>query len=185
MSQWQALAIILLIVALGDIVSKLTKGKFPSAMVIVLCFIIGYWTILPTDLITTSGVSSQVYNICAYFLIANMATSIPVAEMKRQWKTIVIATLAVAGICVTSLTLGILLFGQKMVLSTVSSFAGGAGALMVMQEVAANVGVEEITIMALIAGNVQTLIGYPLTGVVLRREAKRMEGLVKDGNNIS
>ena len=113
MSQWEGLAIILAVVALGDIVSKITKGKFPSALVVVLCFIVGYWTILPTDLITTSGISSGVYNICSYFLIANMATSIPVAEMKRQWKTILVAVMAVAGICALGLTLGILLFGKR------------------------------------------------------------------------
>ena len=65
MSQWEGLAIVLAIVALGDIVSKVTKGKFPSALVISLCFIVGYWTFLPTDLINTSGVSAAVYNICA------------------------------------------------------------------------------------------------------------------------
>lgn len=182
MSQWEGLAIILAVVALGDIVSKITKGKFPSALVVVLCFIVGYWTILPTDLITTSGISSGVYNICSYFLIANMATSIPVAEMKRQWKTILVAVMAVAGICALGLTLGILLFGKLLVYSTISGFAGGAGALMVIQEVAANIGGDTpIVVMALIAGSVQVLVGYPLTGIVLRREARRLEGLYDEG----
>lgn len=181
MSQWEALAIILLIMALGDIISKVSKGKVPSALVIVLCFVIGYWTILPGDLINTSGISTGVYNICSYFLIANMATSIPVAEMKRQWKTIIIAVMAVIGICALGLTLGILLFGKLLVFSTISGFAGGSGALMVIREVAENIGANEIVVMALICGNVQTLIGYPLTGIVLRREAHRMERLYDDG----
>lgn len=182
MSQWEGLAIVLAIVALGDIVSKLTKGKFPSALVISLCFIVGYWTILPKDLISTSGVTSAVYNICAYFCIANMATSIPVGEMKRQWKTIIVAFMSVLGICVLGLTVGVLLFGKALVYSTVSGFAGGSGALMVIQEVAANIGGEnQIVVMALIAGSVQILVGYPLTGVVLRREARRLEGLYDEG----
>lgn len=181
MSQWEALAIILLIMALGDILSKVSKGKLPSALVIVLCFVIGYWTILPGDLITTSDISTGVYNICSYFLIANMATSIPLAEMKRQWKTIIVAVMAVAGICALGLTVGILIFGKLLVFSTISGFAGGSGALMVIQEVSQRIGAEEIVIMALICGNVQTLIGYPLTGVVLRREARRMEMLCDSG----
>ncbi|OUQ15307.1 hypothetical protein B5E84_15115 [Lachnoclostridium sp. An14] len=175
------MAIILLIMALGDILSKVSKGKLPSALVIVLCFVIGYWTILPGDLITTSGISTGVYNICSYFLIANMATSIPLAEMKRQWKTIIVAVMAVAGICALGLTVGILIFGKLLVFSTISGFAGGSGALMVIQEVSQRIGAEEIVIMALICGNVQTLIGYPLTGVVLRREARRMEMLCDSG----
>lgn len=182
MSQWEGLAIILAFMALGDIISKVTRGKFPSALVVVLCFIVGYWTVLPKDLITTSGISSGVYNICAYFLIANMATSIPVAEMKRQWKTILVAIMAVVGICALGLTLGVLLFGKLLVFSTISGFAGGAGALMVIQEVASNIGGEnQIVVMALIAGSVQVLIGYPLTGIVLRREARRLEGLYDAG----
>lgn len=181
MSQWEALAIILLIMALGDILSKVSKGKIPSALVIVLCFVIGYWTILPGDLINTSGISTGVYNICSYFLIANMATSIPVAEMKRQWKTIIVATMAVVGICALGLTIGILLFGRLLVFSTISGFAGGSGALMVIQEVSERIGADEIVVMALICGNVQTLVGYPLTGVVLRREARRMERLYDEG----
>ncbi|HIR86163.1 MAG TPA: hypothetical protein IAC00_03370 [Candidatus Limivicinus faecipullorum] len=182
MSQWEGLAIVLAIVALGDIVSKVTKGKFPSALVISLCFIVGYWTFLPTDLINTSGVSAAVYNICAYFCIANMATSIPVGEMKRQWKTIIIAFMSVVGICVLGLTLGVLIFGKLLVYSTISGFAGGSGALMVIQEVAAKIGGEnQIVVMALIAGSVQILVGYPLTGIVLRREAHRLEGLYDAG----
>lgn len=181
MSQWEALAIILLIMALGDILSKVSKGKIPSALVIVLCFVIGHWTILPGDLINTSGISTGVYNICSYFLIANMATSIPVAEMKRQWKTIIVATMAVVGICALGLTIGILLFGRLLVFSTISGFAGGSGALMVIQEVSERIGADEIVVMALICGNVQTLVGYPLTGVVLRREARRMERLYDEG----
>ena len=31
MTQWEALAIILLLMALGDILSKISKGKVPSA----------------------------------------------------------------------------------------------------------------------------------------------------------
>lgn len=181
MTQWEALAIILLLMALGDILSKISKGKVPSALVIVLCFVIGYWTILPGDLITTSGISTGVYNICSYFLIANMATSIPVAEMKRQWKTIIVAVMAVLGICVLGLTAGVLLFGRLLVFSTISGFAGGSGALMVIREVAENIGADEIVVMALICGNVQTLVGYPLTGIVLRREARRMERLYDEG----
>lgn len=181
MSQWEALAIVLLIMALGDIISKLSKGKIPSAMVIVLCFVIGYWTVLPSDLITTSGISSGVYTICSYFLIANMATSIPVAEMKRQWKTIIVATMAVLGICAFGLTIGIALYGKLLVYSTISGFAGGSGALMVISEVANKIGADEIIIMALICGNVQTMVGYPLTGVFLRKEVRRMEKLYDNG----
>lgn len=90
--------------------------------------------------------------------------------------------MAVVGICVLGMTVGVLIFGKELVYSTVSGFAGGSGALMVIQEVAAKIGGEnQIVVMALIAGSVQIIVGYPITGIVLRREARRLETMYDQG----
>lgn len=173
MTQMLSLLFVLAIMSFAEIVSKLTHGKIPSALILAVGYIIGFWTILPKDIVTSSGISSM-YVICSFYIITNMATRIPVGEMKRQWKTIIIACLGVLGVCLTSFTIGILLFGSKLVLSTVSSFAGGSGALIVIQQVAEKINMPDVAVAALIAGTSQILIGYPLTGIVLRREARRL-----------
>ena len=181
MTQMLSLLFILAIMGFAEIVSKLTKGKVPSALILALGYIVGFWTILPKDIVQNSGIATM-YTICTFYCITNMATSIPVAEMKRQWKTILIACIGVIGICLTSFTIGILLFGKELVLSTVSSFAGGSGALIVIQQAAEELNLPNVAVAALIAGTTQILIGYPLTGVVLRREAKRLGVQYKSGN---
>ena len=180
MTQMVSLLFVLAIMGFSEIVSKLTKGKIPSALILALGYIIGFWTVLPKDIVQSSGISTM-YTICTFYTITNMATRIPVGEMKRQWKTILIAILGVLGICLTSFTIGVLCFGSDLVLSTVSAFAGGSGALVVMQQAAEAIGRPEVAIAALIAGNAQILIGYPLTGVVLRKESRRLHELYAKG----
>ncbi len=180
MTQMLSLFFVLAIMGFSEIVSKLTKGKIPSALILALGYIIGFWTVLPSDIVQSSGISTM-YTICTFYTITSMATKIPVGEMKRQWKTIIIAIMGVLGICLTSFTIGVLCFGSDLVLSTVSAFAGGSGALVVMQQAAEVIGRPEVAVAALIAGNAQILIGYPLTGVVLRREARRLDGLYSKG----
>lgn len=180
MTQMLSLFFVLAVMGFSEIVSKLTRGKIPSALILAVGYIIGFWTILPKDIVQSSGISTM-YTICTFYTITNMATKIPVGEMKRQWKTIIIAIFGVLGICLTSFTIGILCCGSDLVLSTVSSFAGGTGALVVMQQAAEAIGRPEVAIAALIAGNAQILIGYPLTGVVLRKEARRLHTLYEKG----
>jgi len=181
MGQMMSLTIILLIVGGSEIISKLTKGKIPSVLILALMFIFGFWTILPQNIMSKTGITSEVYTICSYFILTDMATAIPVAEMKRQWKTVIIGIMGILGICLTGLTIAPAIFGWKMVLSTIPSFAGGAGAIMVMQETAQKLGAPTIVVMALIAGNAQILIGYPLTNVVLKKEALRLKDLTEKG----
>ena len=47
MTQMLSLLFILAIMGFAEIVSKLTKGKIPSALILALGYIVGFWTILP------------------------------------------------------------------------------------------------------------------------------------------
>jgi hypothetical protein len=48
----QAFSIVLLILAVGELVSMKTKAMIPSVFVSAVLFIIGFWTILPGDVVT-------------------------------------------------------------------------------------------------------------------------------------
>ena len=40
-------AVVCMIMFLGDFVSQKSRGKIPSLLIIAVCFLLGYWTVMP------------------------------------------------------------------------------------------------------------------------------------------
>ena len=180
MTQLFSLIIMLGLFCVAEILSKLTKGKIPAALIMALSYIIGFWTFMPADIVKNGGLDT-LFSVFSLFVVINMACGIPVQEMKRQWKTIIIGFLCVVGITVFMFTIGVLITDRLTVYSTAAEFAGGSGALLVLVDVAKKLNNTEISTMALISGTCQIIIGYPLTGVALRKESQRLLGMYQEG----
>ena len=80
MTQMLSLFFVLAIMGFSEIVSKLTKGKIPSALILALGYIIGFWTVLPSDIVQSSGISTM-YTICTFYTITSMATGVAVSPI--------------------------------------------------------------------------------------------------------
>ena len=87
-----ALAFVLCAVAylIGDAVSILTKAWVPSVFVTAIVLLIGYWTVLPAELISDSKLIPFGSTIGIYLLITHMGTIISLKQLGEQWKTIVV-----------------------------------------------------------------------------------------------
>lgn len=181
MEQMTSLLIILGLMTVSEVVAKITRNKVPAALLMTICFLVGFWTVVPADVASTSGVATM-FGICSYFFIISMATRIPIREMKRQWKTILISAMGILGICVGTFTLGMPLFGKELVYATAPLWTGGNGAMIVMQQASVELGLPNVLTAAILAAAVQFLIGYPLSGVILRKEARRLHNLYESGN---
>ncbi|PUU88673.1 MAG: sodium/glutamate symporter [Halanaerobium sp.] len=83
----QAFSIVLLILAVGELVSMKTKAMIPSVFVSAVLFIIGFWTILPGDIVAQSSFATPVVYLSMYLLLTHMGTLMSLKELLAQWKT--------------------------------------------------------------------------------------------------
>jgi hypothetical protein len=180
-SQLGALLIMLAVLVIGEVVSRITKGKVPSALVITVLMIAGFWTILPKDLVARTGVNAQIYALSAMLLVVNLSTLISRKEMQSQWRTIIISLLGLAAICGITLTLSARLFGWQNAVAATPPLTGGIIATAMMQQAASAQGLQMAALIALISFVMQGILGYPLTSFFLGREAKRLNTLYLEG----
>lgn len=103
-TQFGAFAILLLVMVLGEVIAKVTKGWVPSALVISLLLLAGFWTILPADLVTRAGITATLFTVVSGLLVANLGTLISRQEMAAQWKTVIIALMGIVSIVIICLT---------------------------------------------------------------------------------
>ena len=174
MSQMLALTIVLAILYIGDIVATRTKVWIPSVFVCAVLFLIGYWTFFPKDIVSIAGIGPVVATMLMYLLITNMGTLLSLKELKNQWKAIVISLAGIVGIIAILFTIGALLFDLKTMIVAVPPLVGGVVAALVMSEGASAAGLEDLAVFAIVIYVIQGFAGYPITSIVLKREAKRL-----------
>ncbi|WP_375106245.1 hypothetical protein AB9L15_07110 [Lysinibacillus fusiformis] len=174
MSQMLALTIVLAILYIGDIVATRTKAWIPSVFVCAVLFLIGYWTFFPKDIVSIAGIGPVAATMLMYLLITNMGTLLSLKELKNQWKAIVISLAGIVGIIAILFTIGAMIFDLKTMIVAVPPLVGGVVAALVMSEGASAAGLEDLAVFAIVIYVIQGFAGYPITSIVLKREAKRL-----------
>jgi len=102
-NQYLAFTILLAIMVLGEVVSRTTKGRIPSALIMMIVLIAGFWTILPPTLADDSGISSELYKLTVVLIITHLGSLINRKQMAEQWRTVVICLMGIAAICLFTL----------------------------------------------------------------------------------
>lgn len=166
--------VILFLFVVGEIVSNKTKAFVPSVFVVAVLFLIGYWSgAIPTDIIDRSGFSA--IGISAMLIIVvHMGTMLSPHELITNWKTVVISLVSIAGLTTLLLTLGTLLMDRNTVIVSIPPLAGGMTAAIIMQNGAAALGYDTLAVLAIVVYVIQGFVGYPLTAIFLKREARRL-----------
>ncbi len=176
-----AFSIVLAILMIGEIVSTKTKAFIPSVFVSAVLFLIGFWTILPADLVTQSSFATPVVYISMYLLLTHMGTLMSLKELMAQWRTIVIAFSGIIGICALTLTVGKVFFGWQTVVAATPPLTGGVVASILMSTAATEMGLPTIAVLATCMYIMQGFVGYPITAVLLKKEAVRLAEHVRSG----
>ena len=89
-----ALFIILLVFAFGDFVGVVTKAKVSTMFVIMATFLVLFMThAIPADICTTANLT-YVTSIGLQFLLVDMGSSVGLTELKKEWRTVATATIA-------------------------------------------------------------------------------------------
>ena len=190
-----AFVIVMLVWTVSDFVAKKTKSLLSSLFVASIIFLIGFLTdIFPEDLLASSSLLALA-GVVVGFIIVHLGTMISLDDFKRQWKTFAIGVATVVGIGLALLAAG-LIFGSRIsgsaadgyaqaldfVVAGTGALSGGTISVLIVQEAALGVGLTSIAVFPVLIAALQGLIGFPLTSILLRREATRLKGEYRAGN---
>ncbi|MFP7300301.1 hypothetical protein [Neobacillus niacini] len=174
MSQMLALVILVAILFIGDLIAVRTKAWVPSIFVCAVLFLLGYWTFFPQDIVALAGVPPVVATMMMYLLITNMGTLLSLQELKKQWKTIVIALSGILGIIAVLFGIGTFIFGYETIVVAIPPLVGGVVSALIMSEGAKEAGLATLSVFAIVIYVMQGFAGYPITSIVLKKEGKRL-----------
>lgn len=174
MTQMYALVIVVGILYIGDVVAAKTKAWVPSVFVCAVLFLAGYWTFFPQNIVEIAGVGPVVATMFMYLLVTNMGTLLSVQELKNQWRTIVVVLSGIAGIISILFLIGTLIFDFKTMVVAIPPLVGGLVSSLIMSEGAANAGLDDLAVFAIVIYVMQGFAGYPLTSIMLKKEGKRI-----------
>ncbi len=190
-----AFVVIMAVWTVSDFIAKKTKSLLSSLFVASIIFLIGFLTgIFPEDLLTSSSLLALA-GVVVGFIIVHLGTSISLDDFKRQWKTFVIGFATVIGIGIFLLIAG-LIFGGGVkdgvydnvasaldyVIAGTGALSGGTISVLIIQDAALNIGLTSVAVFPVLIAALQGLVGFPLTSIILKKEAARLSAEYDAGN---
>ncbi len=179
-----ALMIVLIVFAVGDFVSYKTKSIVSMMFVASAIFLVAFWSGLPTTIFQDAhlvGFGALMIGL----LITHMGTLLSIDDLKKQWKTVVIALAAVAGIGLFLFVVGTPIIGREYAVASAPPISGGVVAAIIMGEAATAKGLDSIALFVTILIVVQGFFGFPVASYMLNREARKILALKNPGDNSS
>ena len=167
------LFVCLAVFAIGDVLAVLTKAKLSSVFVALMLFLVGFLTgVIPPDIIEQAGLS-QVARWGAGFIIFHMGTVVNLAELKREWRTVVMAIIAMA-VAVLSIFLVIPIIGKDAALVSIPIVNGGIIATQIMTQAAMQKSMAMAAALGAIIYAVQKFVGTPPASFFGLKEAEKI-----------
>ncbi|MCC7667210.1 hypothetical protein [Liquorilactobacillus satsumensis] len=168
--------IVMLFMLIGEWVSAATKAYIPSIFVTAILFVIGFWTIIPKDIVAQASFGTNFVTICVSLLLVHLGTLMNLRELIAQWKAVCIALLGVAGTLILTLTVGTLIFNWHTVVAAVPPLTGGLVAALLMTSGLKAEGITALVALPVSMFVLHSVIGYPLTSYMLKKEGRRLVG---------
>lgn len=194
-----AFTVIMLIWTISDFVSKKSKSILSSLFVASIIFLIGFQTNSWLSSITENTIFETIGNTFSEeliasssllalgqtlvgFIIVHLGTTISLRDFKQQYKTFIIGFCSVIGITVLLFLIGPLLKEMDYVVAGIAALTGGTVSVLMVQEHALSLGLSTVATLPVLILSLQVLIGFPLSSIILRREAKRLHKEYLNGN---
>ncbi|WP_057896485.1 hypothetical protein [Liquorilactobacillus oeni] len=166
--------IVMLFMLIGEWVSAATKAYIPSIFVTAILFVIGFWTILPKDIVSQASFGTNFVTICISLLLVHLGTLMNLRELIAQWKAVCIALLGVIGTLILTLAVGTLIFNWHTVVAAVPPLTGGLVAALLMTNGLKAEGITALVALPVSMFVLHSVIGYPLTSYMLKKEGRRL-----------
>ncbi len=168
-----AMTVVCIIFAIGDFVSAKTKAIFSMLFTSSVILLVGFWVGLPKTIFEDAALL-KIGSILIALLITHMGTLMGIEELKKQWKTVLIALGAVAGIGIFMFLVGSPILGREYAVAAAPPIAGGIVAAIIMGEAAKAMGLETIVVFTTLLVVVQGFFGYPVASLMLKKEAEKL-----------
>mgnify|MGYP000174543888 CR=1 FL=1 len=165
-----AFVICAVVYIIGEYVAKITKAWIPSVFVTAVVLLIGYWTVIPKEVVSDSMLIPFGSTIGIYLLITHMGTVISLKQLMQQWRTIVVCLSGLAGMMVLGYFIAPLIIDETLVIAGLPPLV----AATMMQDAAKAAGLEVAAVFAIAMYCVQGFAGYPITAVCLQKEGRRL-----------
>jgi hypothetical protein len=188
MNPTQALTVMLLVFAFGEIVADKTKAILSATLVIAFVLLMGFWYKMPDgsfffphELFNISSIGPTA-GVLIGILITSLGSLMNVEELKRQWKTVLVGAVSVAVATGAILVVGPFIFGRNLAFAGAPIFAGANIATLIMLDAVKNKItepeiVQSLSSFILLVLVFQNFVGIPVSSFLLRKEARRF---VKD-----
>lgn len=158
------------VVLIGEIVAKLTKAWVPSVFVSAVVLLIGYWTVIPKELVTEAHLMPFGNTLAMMLIITHMGTMISLETLLAQWRTVVLCVLGLAGMCGLAYFVCPFFMERELIIAGLPPLTGGIVAATMMQTAAQEAGLTTAAVFAISMYCIQGFAGYPLTAIVLKKE---------------
>ena len=156
--------VILLLLALGDVLTHFTRGAVPAVLFAGLAYMLCCWAgVLPGDLLESSGLG-ELPAAVMMMVIVNMGASMDISKFVSNWRVALLAVLVFAG---QLLALFSVVGGIYGVNTAIGGLPGGMAAALIVQERARALGYELIM-------TTQALVGGPAATLCIKKEAARL-----------
>jgi MFS family permease len=184
MNPTQALTVMLLVFALGEVVAEKTKAILSATLVIAFTLLMGFWFKLPSgsfvfphELFSISSIGPTA-GVLIGILITSLGTLMDTKELKRQWKTVLVGVISVVIATGAILLIGPFIFGRNLAFSGAPIFAGANVASLIMLDtvktkITEPEVVQSLSSFILLVLVFQNFVGIPVSSFLLRKEAKR------------
>lgn len=176
-------AVIAVIMLVGEIISSKTGGKLPQMFIVATLFLFGYWTFLPKDVLSISGLN-VVAEICKLFILIHVGSMFNIKSLIKDWRVVVTTLCAIVGILVLVLTVGTLIFGKEIAIIGAAPLTGGGMAAMIMNEGAIAIGKQALGVIAFVIFIMQGFVGFPVTAFFLRKEGERLAAELRENPSL-
>lgn len=191
-----AFVVVMLVWTVSDWVAKKTRSLLSSLFVASIIFLIGFMTgVFPEDLLQASSLLGLA-GVVVGFIIVHLGTMISLDDFKKQWKTLLIGIATVIGIGVLLLAAAaifgggprsvneygdLISVGRDYAIAGIGALSGGTISVLIVQEAALGVGLTTVAAFPVLIAALQGLFGFPLTSLLLRREASRLKDEFRAG----
>lgn len=166
--------VVMLFLMLGEWVSSLTHTYIPSVFMTAVLFVLGYWTFLPKDVVTTASFGTNFSTICVGLLLVHLGTLMSLKKLLEQWRAVCIALLGVCGTLILTLTIGTLIFDWHTVVAAIPPLTGGLVSALLMTDGLKAQGIQTLVALPVSMFIFHSLFGYPLISWLLKKEGGRL-----------
>lgn len=167
----QCLALLMILMVIGEVISRRMKAAIPAILVSALVFLALVWSgIVPKNMVQTSGIMTFT-GIAMSCVIVSMGASTNPKELFANWRVVALAAISYfVQIAVMLLVIGAL-YGKNM---AIGSLPGGAAVALMVQGKARSLGYDQVVLLSALILSVKGLFSCPLASFFLKKEVKRI-----------